>query len=466
MANNGTTMPATRVYRTVNPATGELVREFPPLSDEEAESLLARAHDAYGQWRTVPLGERCRLVLRFAELVESHADELGRLVTVEMGKTFAQTKSEAGKAAAMLRYYAENAESLLADEETEVPGFSRAITRREPVGVILGIEPWNAPLTQAMRATAPNLVLGNTVLLKPSELCAASTLRLGELADAAGLPAGAYQTALIAPEQASRYLSDDRVRGVTLTGSDRAGSAIGEQAGRHIKPVVLELGGSDAFIVLNSADVEKAVSTAVSCRLALGGQACVSPKRIILTEAVAEEFLTRFSESFAGQQVGDPFDANTAIGPLSSEAAADLLQEQYADAVGKGATVLVPGGRVGGPGAFFKPAAITGITTEMRVYEEEAFGPLAMIYRVPDADSAVRLANDTPYGLGGTVFSEDLDEARRVAGLLDTGGVGINKWLAAPTEVPFGGTKRSGIGRELGRSGMDQFANTKTYGIG
>jgi succinate-semialdehyde dehydrogenase/glutarate-semialdehyde dehydrogenase len=281
----------------------------------------------------------------------------------------------------------------------------------------------------------------------------------------AGFPADVYQTALVSQAQVSAYIADPRVRAVTLTGSDRAGSAIGEQAGRNIKPVVLELGGSDAFVVLDSADVAKAAGTAVACRLMVGGQVCISPKRIILTEAVADAFIMRFTESFGNQKLGDPFDPETTVGPLSSQTAADLLQEQYQDALDKGATALVPGGRVDGPGAFFRPAAITGITPDMRVYSEEAFGPLAMIYRVPDADAAVALANSSQYGLGGTVFSEDLDEARRVAGQLDTGGVGINGFLGAPIQIPFGGTKRSGFGRELGRSGMDQFANIKTYGI-
>jgi succinate-semialdehyde dehydrogenase/glutarate-semialdehyde dehydrogenase len=456
--------PATRVYRTVNPATGQVVREFPILDDDEAMARLARAHAAYLSWRQTPVAERARLFTRFAGLVESSRDELARLVTLEMGKPLAQAAGEAGRAAAMFRYYAEHGQELLADDETQVPGFSRAVTRLEPVGVVVGIEPWNAPLYQAMRATAPNLMLGNTVLLKPAEVSAGSTLVFDRLFAEAGFPADVYQTVLVSAAQVSGYIADPRVRAITLTGSDRAGSAVGEQAGRHVKPVVLELGGSDAFIVLDSADVTKAAATAARCRLTGMGQACVSPKRIIVTEAIADEFTARFTEAFSGQQVGDPFDPETTVGPLSSQAAADALQAQYQDALDNGATVLVPGGRTGGPGAFFQPAAITGITPDMRVYSEEAFGPLAMIYRVPDADAAITLANSSKYGLGGTVYGE-AGEARRVAGQLDTGGVGINAYLGAPIEIPFGGTKSSGIGRELGRSGMDQFANIKTYGI-
>ena len=454
-----------RTYATVNPATGEVVREFPALTDAEAQARLARAHEAFLAWRTVTIAERARLFNRFATLVEQNATSLARQTTLEMGKPLAQSRGETKVAAAMFRYYAEHCTELLADEETRLPGFTRAFIRREPVGVVLGIEPWNGPLYQAMRATAPNLMLGNAVLLKPSEISAGSTLLFDDLFTRAGFPADVYQTVLASTAQVSSYIADQRVRGVTLTGSDRAGSAVGEQAGRHIKPVVLELGGSDAFIVLDSANIARAAGTAVACRLAIGGQACISPKRIIVTESVAEEFISRFTASFALQKVGDPFDPETTVGPLASASAADRLQEQYQDALDKGATVLVPGGRVEGPGAFFTPAAITGITPEMRVYSEEAFGPLAMIYRVPNADAAAELANTTIYGLGGTVFGEDLNEARRVAGLLDTGSVGINRFLGAPIEIPFGGTKRSGVGRELGRTGMDQFANIKTYGI-
>ncbi|MGI5134271.1 MULTISPECIES: aldehyde dehydrogenase family protein [unclassified Streptomyces] len=452
-------------YRTVNPATDEVVREWATATDAEAEALLARAHAAYLSWRQTSVAERVRLFRRFADLVDDHADELARLVTLEMGKPVAEARGEARMAGEMFRYFAEHGPALLADEEVEVVGFSHMVVRREPIGVVLAIEPWNGPLYQAMRPTAPNLMLGNTVLVKPSELSAGSTLLLASLFAQAGFPADVFQTALITHEHASSYIADPRVRAVTLTGSDHAGSAIGEQAGRHIKPVVLELGGSDAFLVLDSADIDKAAATAATCRLYGGGQVCASPKRVIVTEAVAEKFTAAFNAAFADQKVGDPFDPETAIGPLSSRRAVDILQGQYEDAVDKGATVLVSGGRIDGPGAFFRPAALSGITPEMRLYTEEAFGPLAMIYTVPNADAAVELANSSPYGLGGTVFAENLDEARRVAGLLDTGMVGINRWLGAPAEIPFGGTKRSGVGREMGRTGLDAFANLKTYGI-
>jgi succinate-semialdehyde dehydrogenase/glutarate-semialdehyde dehydrogenase len=457
------TVPAGE-YLTVNPATGEVVRRFEALSDAQAESLLANAHTAYLSWRETSIAQRIALFRSFIEVYEKNAEELARLATLEMGKVIGQSRMEAAIVKQMFEYYADRGEELLADEEISVPGFSRAITRRESLGVVLGIEPWNGPLFQAMRATVPNLMLGNTVLLKPSEIAAGSTEFFDHLFLEAGFPAHVYQTALVSTAQVSTYIADSRIRAITLTGSDRAGAAVGEQAGRHLKPVVLELGGSDPFIVLESANVTAAVQTAAICRLLIGGQMCNSPKRIILAEAIADQFISEFTALFASQKVGDGFDPETTVGPMSSVAAADLLQVQYQDALDKGARVLVPGGRMDGPGAFFAPAVITDITPQMRVYHEEAFGPIGMIYRVPNDDAAVELANDTKYGLAATVFGEP-EAARRVAGRLDTGSVGINSFLGGPVEIPFGGTKASGFGREFGGSGMDQFANIKTYGI-
>jgi succinate-semialdehyde dehydrogenase/glutarate-semialdehyde dehydrogenase len=459
------TLPAQRSYRTLNPATGELLREYPFLEDAELEAKLAKAHEAFLAWREVPIAEKVALFTKVADLIEAKLPELAHQATLEMGKVLPHSQMEGAGAVGMFRYYAEHGEAQLADEVIESPGFSRLVLRREPVGVVLGIEPWNAPLYQAMRATAPNLILGNTVMVKPAELCAGSTLMYDDLFLEAGFPEGCYQTILASTDQCSTLITDERVRAVTLTGSDRAGSAVGEQAGRAIKPVVLELGGSDAFIVLDSANVELAAGTAAVCRLVLGGQACALPKRVIVTEGVAAEFTEKYVAAFAGQVMGDPFDEKSTIGPMSSQSAADLLQEQMDDAIAKGATVLLEGGKVDGPGSYFKPAVITGVTEEMRVFREEPFGPLGMIFTVPDADAAVELANGSPYGLGGAVFGED-SEALAVAHRLDTGGVGVNAFLGSPTEAPFGGTKRSGVGRELGgRTGIDMFANLKTYGF-
>jgi succinate-semialdehyde dehydrogenase/glutarate-semialdehyde dehydrogenase len=456
--------PSARVYRTVNPSTGEVVREFGPLTDAEAVGLLTRAHEAFLGWREVSVQEKVGLFRTFIDVYERYVDEFARLATLEMGKAIGQSRLEAGIVTQMFEYYAANAQDLLKDQPVTVPGFSQAFTRREPVGVVLGIEPWNGPMFQAMRATVPNLMLGNTVLLKPSELAAGSTELFDKVFAEAGFPANVYQTALVSTEQVSTYIADPRVRAVTLTGSDRAGAAVAEQAGRHITPVVLELGGSDAYIVLDSADVGTAATFAVMCRLLIGGQMCNSPKRIILTPGIADQFIEQFVQAFGTQQVGDGFDPQTTVGPLSSEAALTTLREQYDDALAKGATVLLPGGALDRPGFFFQPAVITDITPDMRVYSEEAFGPLAMIYRVDNADEAVALANDTKYGLAATVFGAT-EEGQEVANRLDVGSVGINSFLGGPVEIPFGGTKASGFGREFGKSGMDHFANIKTYGV-
>ncbi len=452
-------------YHTLNPATGELLKEFATLTDNEADALLDRAHQAYLEWRAVPLSRRVEIFRKFADLMDANIDRFGHQITLEMGKPLSEGKAEAGLPGMIFRYFADHAEEMLAERDIKVEGFSRVYTRLEPVGVALAIEPWNGPLYQSMRAAAPNLILGNAVIMKPAEIVAGSTLMMDELFAEAGFPPHVYQSALVSREQISRFIADPRVRAVALTGSDRAGSVIGEQAGRHIKPVVLELGGSDAFIVLDSANPEAVAAEASACRLFGVGQSCMSPKRAIVTEKVADIFIKTYVEAFANARVGDPFDPETTTGPLSSVAAADNLHAQYQDAVDKGATVLLAGGRIDGPGAFFKPAVLSGITPDMRLYHEEAFGPLGMIYVVPDADAAITLANTTKYGLGGTVFSEDLAEARRVAEALDTGMVGINRYMGAPLDVPFGGTKASGVGRELGMSALDAFANHKTYSI-
>ncbi|MFF1553181.1 aldehyde dehydrogenase family protein [Rhodococcus erythropolis] len=450
-------------YSTVNPANGEVIREFAPLTDEESRLILDCAQSAFESWRLVPVQDRVRILERIADLLEERGETLAHQICLEMGKLIAQARQEVELAAGIFRYYAACGESILADEEVGVAGYSRVVVRREALGVVLAVEPWNGPIYQALRAAAPNLMLGNAVVVKPSEITAGSTALLDAVLRDAGLPDGAFQTALLSRDQVSRYLADDRVRAVTLTGSDRAGSVIGEQAGRAIKPVVLELGGSDAYIVLDSADTDRAVASLNACRMFINGQVCVLPKRLIVAESVAERVIEPVVAHFAQQIIGDPFDPRTTLGPLSSVGAVDNLQALYDDAVANGATVLLAGGRIEGPGAYFKPAVLTDITPNMRLYAEEAFGPLLTVYRVPDVEAAIRLANDSPYGLGATVFTADPDEADMVSRRLDVGSVGINEWVCAPVEAPFGGTKRSGVGRELGKSGMDQFANVKTY---
>jgi succinate-semialdehyde dehydrogenase / glutarate-semialdehyde dehydrogenase len=456
-------------YRTLNPATGELLHTWPVLDDTAVEALIDRAYQAFLTWRHVPISERVRLFSKMAELLEKNADALGRQTSLEMGGPLPQTVAQAKGAAEMFSYYAEHGPELLADEEIAVPGLSRAIVSREPVGVILGVEPWNAPVYQSMRAAAPNLMLGNTVIVKPAEITPGSTLMLDDLFLEAGFPAGAYQTGLLNFAQVSTLIADPRVRGVTLTGSDRAGSAVGEQASRHIKPVVLELGGSDAFVVLDSANIELAAQVGATCRLIIGGQACALPKRVIVTEAVADEFIEKFLPLFSGQVIGDPFDPTTTLGPMSSARAADLLQEQLQDAIDKGATVLVEGGSMDGPGAYFRPAVVTGITPDMRLYHEEAFGPPTRRRPLswgtpPSTVSAARCsprtrtrpggsrAPSTLVGWGSTHSSAPGRSCRsagpsRLASAGSWGGLG---WTSSPTSSP---TRCRNTARQQQRAG-------------
>jgi succinate-semialdehyde dehydrogenase/glutarate-semialdehyde dehydrogenase len=452
-----------RPYVSRNPATGEVLKVWAPLSDVDANEAVELAHAAYLEWRRVPVDARIQVFDRIADLIDGRSRELARQVTTEMGKHVEHALAEVGRASSIFRYYARNAKDLLEDEPVKIPNFVDSTIRSEPIGVVLGIEPWNGPLYQAVRVAAPNLMLGNTVLLKPAEITAGSTMMLDEIFLEAGLPANAYRTALLSVAQIPSLIADPRIRAVTLTGSDRAGAAVAAEAGKWVKPVVLELGGSDPFVVLDSADPIEAAHIAATARMWVGGQVCVSPKRVIVTEGVADDFIAEYAAQFRAQSVGDPFDPATTVGPLSSPEAVDLLEEQMQDAIKLGATVLVEGGRVPGPGSYFSPAVITDVTPEMRLYAEEAFGPLGIVYRVSDTDAAIALANDSVYGLGATVMGET-NEAEAVAGLLDTGSVGINAWLGAPIESPFGGTKASGFGRELGRTGMSQFANQKVYG--
>ena len=457
---------AARRYETYNPATGELVATHATATDAEAAQLLDQAHNAFLAWRDVPLEDKKALFRKAAELFRERAPELGRQVTLEMGKPVQQAIWEAAFVGDMFEFVADQADHWLRDQELEgVPGHAKTIKRPQAMGVTLGIEPWNGPLYQAARALAPNLIAGNTVLLKPAEICAGSTLMIDEIMRDAGFPEHVYQTALVSTDQVATFIDDPRVRAVTLTGSDRAGSAVGELAGKAIKPVVLELGGSDAFIVLPSADLETAATTAAQARCVLGGQVCYGPKRVIVVgKEKFDEFVRIYVENFGAQVVGDGFDPETTLGPLSSEAAVEQLQSQYEDAIAKGAKVALEGGRVDRPGYFFKPAVLTDIPSDARVYAEEAFGPLGMIYQVDTAEEAIELANSSQYGLGGTVFGDE-DEAFAVAERLDTGMTGINSFFGGFLQVPFGGTKRSGFGRELGPSAIDAFVNWRTIGF-
>ena len=447
-------------YATVDPSTGKVLREFPTLSDVEAEQALTRSHDAYRAWHRAETADRASVLARVADLHRRHADELAELMSLEMGKPITQARGEVELSASIYEYYATSGPGLLTDEVLDIGGSGRAVVRTAPIGPLLGIMPWNFPLYQAARFVAPNLLLGNTILLKHAGSCPQQALRLGELIDAAGAPGGVYQNVFATTDQVAAMIADPRLQGVSLTGSERAGSAVGATAGRHLKKCVLELGGSDPFIVLPGADVEAAVQAAAQGRFWNAGQACTSSKRLIVEASVWDRFLEAFLLKAADFRSGDPMSEETLLGPMASVSARAELAAQVDDAVTKGALVHLGGEIPDGEGAYYPATVLSGVTPGMRAYYEELFGPVAVLHKVESLDEAVELANDSPYGLGGAVFAPD-EEAAAVADRLEAGMVGINTTIRSAPDLPFGGVKNSGIGRELGRFGLDEFSNKK-----
>jgi len=449
-------------YRVVNPTTGEIVEEFPTASDGEVETALARAASAFNRWRAVPIGERAAMVARIGQLFVERAEELGAAATMEMGKSLASAIGEARFCGMIFDYYASNGPALAADEPIKPLAGGQAIIQRLPIGALLGVMPWNYPSYQVARFTAPNLVLGNVILLKHSESCPRSALALERIMVDSGLPDGAYINVFASHTQIAKMIADRRIAGVSFTGSDRAGAVIGELAGRNLKKSVLELGGSDAYVVLDAQDVKAAAAAAWKTRMTNLGQACNSNKRIIVMDKIFDSFVRELVALAIALKPGDPKASLTGeFGPLSTRAAAKKLREQVSDAVDNGATLHVGGALLDGPGAYFQPAVLTGVTPDMRAWREELFGPVAVVYRVSNDDEAVALANATEFGLGGAVFSEDLSRARRVAEQLESGMANINTSAGEGPDIPFGGVKRSGYGRELGPLGMDEFCNRR-----
>ncbi|MHA7221828.1 NAD-dependent succinate-semialdehyde dehydrogenase [Arthrobacter sp. RHLT1-20] len=448
-------------YKTVNPATGETSKEFPLATAVEVEQALAASKEAFVDWRSAPVEARAKVIARVAELYRERQDELARLIATEMGKPLAQSRGEVGLVADIYSYYAEEGPSFLQDELLDVRGGGEAIVRSAPVGPLLGIMPWNYPYYQVARFAAPNLILGNTILLKHASSCPQSAVAIEQIFKDAGLPEGAYINLFLSNEQVAEVIADDRVQGVSLTGSERAGAAVAEVAGRNLKKYVLELGGSDPFIVLDSDDLDATVKAAVSGRMGNAGQACTASKRFIILEDLYEAFVEKFTARMSAIRPGDPLLADTRFGPLSSQSAADGLIEQIQDAVDKGATLKTGGHHIDGPGAYVEPTVLTDVTPDMRAFSEELFGPAAVIYKVATVEEAIELANGSPYGLGGAVFSADTEKAKDVADRLDTGMVFINSVAETQADLPFGGVKRSGVGRELARFGMNEFVNKK-----
>jgi succinate-semialdehyde dehydrogenase / glutarate-semialdehyde dehydrogenase len=448
-------------YKVVNPATGVVESQFPNATDDEIAAAISRSDVAFRPWSTTSVADRAAVLNRVADLYAERVTELAALITREMGKTTAEAVGEIDFVTDIYRYYAEQGPALLADEPIPSSTGGRAIVRKTAVGPLLGIMPWNYPYYQVARFAGPNLMAGNTILLKHAPQCPESALAMEQLFRDAGLKSDEYVNLFATNEQVADIIADPRVRGVSVTGSERAGTAVASLAGQHLKKVVLELGGSDAFIVLDTGDLPGVVKSAVSARMENAGQACNAAKRFIVADALYDEFVEQFTAAMAAQTTGDPFDPTTTYGPLSSETAAAGLMAQVQDAVDKGATVRTGGTRPAGPGAFFTATVLTGVTPLMRAFREELFGPVAVVYKVSDVDEAVALANDTPFGLGGAVFHTDPAIALDVANRLDTGMVWINEAEGGGPDLPFGGTKRSGVGRELGPYGIDEFVNRK-----
>ncbi|GAA1148620.1 NAD-dependent succinate-semialdehyde dehydrogenase [Nocardioides aquiterrae] len=445
---------------TVNPYTNELVREFPAMDEAAIDQAVHAAHHAFAGWRATPVEERAARVAEAARLMRERSEELAHLVTLEMGKLIRHSRTEVDLAARILQYYGEQGPGLLADEPLEIEG-GTAVIANAPLGVLLGVQPWNFPIYQVVRFAAPNLVLGNTILLKHASSTPQCGLAMEQLFTDAGVPHGVYTNVWAPGSRMGRIIENPVVQGVSLTGSNKAGASVGEIAGRKVRKSVLELGGSDPFIVLDADDLDRTVEAAVVGRLHNMGQSCVSPKRMIVVPEAYEAFVDAVAERFGGLQAGDPADESTTLAPLSSEQAAEQLMDQVRDALDKGATAVVGGQRVDRPGAFVQATVLTGITPEMRAYTEELFGPVAVIYRVADDAQAVALANASPFGLGSAVFGSDLERARAVADRLETGMVWINHPTSSEPNLPFGGVKDSGYGRELSHLGITEFANRR-----
>lgn len=452
-------------YAVTNPATGETVKTFDTISDADLQAAIAAADHAFRTWsRSTSVQERAALVRRVGELHVERRQQLADIIVLEMGKPVEQALGEVDFAGAIYEYYADHADEFLKDEPIRLlDGDGSAVVRRSPLGVLLGIMPWNFPYYQVARFAGPNLVIGNTILLKHAEQCPESAAAIQQIFLDAGFPEGAYVNIYASHPQIETVIADPRVQGVSLTGSERAGAKVAEIAGRNLKKVVLELGGSDPFILLSTDDLDEAVQNAVDARLDNSGQSCNAAKRFVVIDGLYDSFLSKFTEKLAEVEASDPTSEDSALGPLSSLKAAENLDEQVKRAVDNGATLVRGGGR---NGAFFETTVLTDVTPENPASKEEFFGPVAQVFRAKDEDDAVRIANDTPFGLGSYLYTTDKEQAERVADKIEAGMVFVNVVLADGAELPFGGVKRSGSGRELGRFGADEFVNKKLIRVG
>jgi succinate-semialdehyde dehydrogenase / glutarate-semialdehyde dehydrogenase len=449
---------------TVNPSTGEMVKSFEPLTDAQLEAKLQKAADTFQTYRHVPFAERARMMMKAADILDAEKEHYAKVMTTEMGKTYRSAVDEAAKCAWVCRYYAENAEKFLADELVETSA-KRSYIRYQPLGPVLAVMPWNFPFWQVLRFAAPALMAGNVGLLKHASIVPQSALLIEELFRRAGFPEGAFQTLLIGSQKVDKVLGDPRVMAATLTGSEQAGIEVGIGAAKRIKKVVLELGGSDPFIIMSSANLELATSTAVKARIFNNGQSCIAAKRFIVAEGIADKFEQLFAEKMAALKVGDPFDESTELGPLSTPDGLADLDRDVRKSVAAGAKVLTGGKPLERPGNFYAPTVLVNIPLDSPAHKEEMFGPVASVFRAKDVEDAIRIANDSRFGLGASAWTKDSSERERFINGLDAGMVFINRMVASDPRIPFGGVKWSGHGRELGALGIREFANIKTVWI-
>jgi len=450
--------------QTVNPFTNKVVRTFEEMTDSAVDMLIAQSEKTFSAWKNTTFKQRAEILHKVASLMRERKDKLAATITLEMGKLIAQAEGEIELSAAIFDYYATNAEEFLADKKLD-PEHGSAYVQSRPIGVIFGVEPWNFPFYQVARFAAPNVMVGNTVLVKHASMVPQCAAAIEDLFNEAGAPNGLYTNLFLAGEKASKLVSDKRIKGVALTGSEAAGAAIATLAGKYLKKSVLELGGNDAFIILEDADIDKAVEWAVIGRINNNGESCVASKRFIAVEAIADEFLEKFKEKMENLIIGDPMDPKTELGPMSSEEAAVHIIDQIRESVDAGATILLGGTRSNRTGAFVEPTILTDLKPGILAYHEEIFGPVASFYRVKDEAEAIALANDSDYGLGCSIFTQDIKRGEYIANKIDAGMVFINHPTWTQADLPFGGTKNSGYGRELSELGIHEFVNKKLIRI-
>jgi succinate-semialdehyde dehydrogenase/glutarate-semialdehyde dehydrogenase len=446
--------------QSTNPATNEVVQIFEEMSETAIEQSIATSEETFATWRKTPFSTRAALLHNVAGLLRKKKKDLAKLITLEMGKLVSQAEGEIKLSAEIFDYYANNAEAFLQDKILN-PIHGQALIRHTPIGVLLGVQPWNFPFYQVARFAAPNIMVGNTILIKHASIVPQCAIAIEELFLEAGAPLGLYTNLLVSGKRASEMVADTRIKGVSLTGSEAAGASLAMEAGKHLKKSVLELGGSDAFIVLEDADIDQAVEWAVVGRINNNGECCIASKRFIAVENIAEEFFEKLKNKLVDLVIGNPFEASTQLGPLSSEEAAIKIADQVKRAVDGGAKILLGGKRVDRSGAYMEATVLTNMLPDNPVYFEEFFGPVAVFFTVKNEQEAIDLANDSPFGLGGSVFTKDIERGKRVADQIDTGMVFINHPTWTQADLPFGGTKGSGYGRELSELGIHEFVNKK-----